>query len=60
MLQGHMSPMDKPENLLDMITHFINRKPLDTRSGGHKAVVSSTSAEAFSRASLVQPVGAAA
>ena len=28
-----MSPMDQPENLLDMITKFVNNEPLHTRSG---------------------------
>ena len=60
MSQGHMSPMDQPENLLDMITHFVNSKPLDTSSGGAQAVASTTLAEAFSRATLVQPAATAA
>lgn len=33
LLQGHMSPMDQPKNVLDMISHFVNNQPLDTRSG---------------------------
>ena len=60
MSQGHMSPMDQPKNLLDMITHFVNSKPLDTGSGEPKAVGSFKFAQAFSRANLVQPVNAAA
>ena len=32
---GHMSPMDQPQNLLDMITNFVHDTPLNASDVAH-------------------------
>ena len=36
LLSGHMVPLDKPQEALDMITSFLSHKPLDILKGSTK------------------------